>query len=379
MKQLENKIRNYIEQNGPVNFEKFMDFALYDTEYGYYTRNINGIGKSGDFYTSPAVHNAFGKTISNFILKCSTEINSSDFAIVELGSGQGYLAMDILDNLRDKHAGLYETITYYCIDKSGCNSDFSQNLLCNHKSRVRYLNNMTGLERSIRGIFISNEFFDSIPFRRFKFLNGKPYEILVTATGNDFTEILEEVGDDVLKKKMYDFSSHLAEGQQFEINTRMEDIIRNISGALVSGFILTFDYGYLQQELYNPERFSGTYRCFYNHTISENPYINIGLQDITCSIDFSSIINSGEKFGFRTMKYITQGQFLVDWGILDIIDKSPEIERAGIKNLMLPQTMGDKFKALLQYKNLKFQDSEFYPESEFRISYQSINDRLDDF
>ena len=165
--------------------------------------------------------------------------------------------------------------------------------------------------------------------------------------------------------------------KKMKVNCRYENIIKGLSDVLDSGFLLTFDYGFLQKELYNPARFNGTYRCYFKHDISETPYINIGYQDITCSVDFSSIINLGKQYGLKTMKYTTQGQFLVDWGILELIENVPEEQRTTVKNLILPQTMGDKFKVLIQLKNIKSFEPGFYPESEFKICYQCINDRIE--
>ncbi len=80
--------------------------------------------------------------------------------------------------------------------------------------------------------------------------------------------------------------------------------------------------------------------------------------------------------------YTTQGQFLIDWGILDII--SSALEKSGklkdssakeiqaIKNLFLPELMGDKFKVLIQEKNLGRELNDFYPQSPLKISFNVL-------
>lgn len=124
--------------------------------------------------------------------------------------------------------------------------------------------------------------------------------------------------------------------------------------------------------------------CYYKHTTNENPYIKIGEQDITAHVDFSNLIRVGQSFGLNTVKYTTQGQFLLDWGILDIVErysgeeKNSDISsyrnRIAIKNLFLPGMMGDRFKILIEEKNIKAKDKTFYPESNVRISFQKSTD-----
>jgi len=135
MNMLAEKIISYINKKGPITFEKFMDFALYDREYGYYTICSNKFGKSGDFYTSPTVHRAFGQVIANLITRFSESINESDIKIIELGSGSGYLALDILDTLKRNNKKLYTNINYICIDSSPSNLTKSKEFLSDHKEQ----------------------------------------------------------------------------------------------------------------------------------------------------------------------------------------------------------------------------------------------------
>ncbi|MGH7849566.1 MAG: SAM-dependent methyltransferase, partial [Thermodesulfobacteriota bacterium] len=117
----------------------------------------------------------------------------------------------------------------------------------------------------------------------------------------------------------------------------------------------------------------------YKHMIGEDPYINIGRQDITAHVDFSNLIRAGESLGLETIKYTTQGQFLIDWGVLDIMttlsgrDSSSGREARGrntaIKNLFLPGSMGSSFKVLLQAMNLDVTGQGFYPESPLKLSF----------
>ena len=118
----------------------------------------------------------------------------------------------------------------------------------------------------------------------------------------------------------------------------------------------------------------GTYRCFYRHKLNSDPYSNIGFQDITADVNFTDILKYGEKSGLRKLKYINQGQFLVDWGILDILENYTGDEyrkdRLAIKNLIMPEMMGSRFKAVLQSKNIE--TAEFYRDGELQLIKQTL-------
>ena len=55
----EAEIRQRIAARGRITFAEFMDVALYHHAGGYYVSGER-VGASGDFYTSPSVHPAFG-------------------------------------------------------------------------------------------------------------------------------------------------------------------------------------------------------------------------------------------------------------------------------------------------------------------------------
>ena len=81
------------------------------------------------------------------------------------------------------------------------------------------------------------------------------------------------------------------------------------------GLVLTFDYGYEAADLYAPWRRDGTLLCFYRQAASSDPYQRIGRQDMTASVDFTTLRRAGERAGLRTDGMTTQADFLVRLGI----------------------------------------------------------------
>jgi SAM-dependent MidA family methyltransferase len=140
------------------------------------------------------------------------------------------------------------------------------------------------------------------------------------------------------------------------VNLRIRDWLQDIGAILEKGFVFTIDYGHPEEEYYSEDRNRGTLLCYYNHEFGEDPYKNIGDQDMTSHVNFSSVKRWGEETGLKTLGYCSQGTFLLAMGIDQEIAKlaatSDEylFELGRIKKLFLPQGMGDSHKVLIQYK-----------------------------
>jgi len=102
--------------------------------------------------------------------------------------------------------------------------------------------------------------------------------------------------------------------------------------------------------------------CYYRHQIEENPYLRLGLQDITTHVDFTTLMKCGEKSGLQNDWFGEQYRFLLSAGIVEEIE---EIERSSvsdeeklrlrltIKKLILPDGgMGETFKVLIQSRGV---------------------------
>ena len=126
------------------------------------------------------------------------------------------------------------------------------------------------------------------------------------------------------------------------------------------GFVILCDYGYSRYEYYNAERDMGPLICHYRQNAHENPFINIGNQDITVSVDFSYISEIAQLSDFDLVAYTTQAQFVLSAGIIESFSIPKNIkeiqEVEGIKKLVLPSDMGEHFKTMVLAKNIKYKE-----------------------
>jgi SAM-dependent MidA family methyltransferase len=111
------------------------------------------------------------------------------------------------------------------------------------------------------------------------------------------------------------------------------------------------DYGYAQSEYYRADRRSGTLMCHYRHRAEGNPFLRLGLQDITAHVDFTAVAEAGHLAGLRLAGYTTQAHFLIGCGLdrlLAQIGVGPDSMDLllGAKQLVLPSAMGERFRVL---------------------------------
>ena len=243
-----------------------------------------------------------------------------------------------------------------------------------HRERVRWTDDLRKIERDgFCGVVIANEFLDSLPFHRLKLHGGETREVFLSLRDGEIEEVLRDPETEGLYEFSKRYLDEYVQGEEAEACLLAGKWLAEVGAALQKGFILSIDYGSLAPELYSPGRRKGTYRCFYRHELSSNPYIRVGEQDITADVNFSELIRIGDTLGLSTIKYATQGQFLVDWGILEIFktyDKPQnQGDRLAAKTLFMPEFMGRRFKVLLQSKGFQPEELEvFCKHQPFRIA-----------
>jgi len=350
---LEQRIIEKIHKEGPIAFETFMEMALYEPGLGYYASESVEIGRAGDFYTSQHLHPAFGALIGKQLEEMWEIMGKpSDFFSVEPGAGAGLMCMDIMHYLEKKE--IFHSLTYAIVEINPSVRHTQEKLLEKYQDKITWVSSIKNLG-SIKGCVLSNELLDAFPVHLIE-MEDELKEIYVVVDNGNFREMKGPPSTAALKDYLDEFSIELPEGYRTEINLRVKDWLAAVSEVLTEGFILTIDYGHPALDYYSEERNRGTLLCYHRHQFSENPYINIGNQDITAHVNFSSVKKWGEQIGFRTLGFCQQGTFLISLGIDEIIQELYNnssdylFEVAKIKRLIFPGTLGETHKVMIQFK-----------------------------
>lgn len=350
---LKEKIVNRIISEGPITFESFMDMALYDPEFGYYMTGESRIGRAGDFYTSSHVHPVFGAMIGRQIEEMWKVMGKTDkFSIVEIGAGEGYLSKDMLDSLRGGE--FYDALRYEIIERNPFAVERQKDRLSDHLDKIEWKDSIS-LLKDIKGCIISNELFDAFPVHLVR-MDRELKEVYVAADNNRLIELVDDTSTAELNQFIDEFSISLKDGYRTEINLRVKNWLDEVGALLTEGFVVTIDYGYSVRDYYSDERNRGTLMCYYRHQLRENPLENVGQQDITAHVNFSSLMKWADERGLKTVGYCSQGSFLVSLGIdeevrkLFLNSKNYFDDLSRIKKLILPQGMGDSHSVMVNYK-----------------------------
>lgn len=358
-------ILDRIGQRGPIPFADFMAACLYEPGLGYYTSPGRKVGAEGDFYTSINVHRVFGRLIAREICRMWEEMGCpASFDIVEAGAGHGQLATDVLDAVCELNSQLYEGVRLTLVEAEPSLAEVQGKLLERHLAKVSWSAPADLAEGKLRfsGCLYSNELIDSFPTHLVEMTPEGLREVFVAAEGDQFSEVLDSPSTPELEAYLSRLGITLNPGQRTEINLNAVRWLESAAASLERGFILTIDYGYLAPELYGPMRLNGTLLCYYRHTTEENPYIRVGLQDITTHVDFTTLALRGEELGLSKVWYGEQYRFLMAAGMMQELmaleaaaknEKEQIAIRISLKKLILPEGgMGDTFKVLIQAKGV---------------------------
>jgi SAM-dependent MidA family methyltransferase len=212
--------------------------------------------------------------------------------------------------------------------------------------------------RKVVGCILCNELIDNFPVHRFAIQGGRVKEVFVTSAGGTLTEVLDEPSSPRIEERLTSLGLSLPEGYRGEVNLAMEDWTGQLATALDRGFILTIDYGQLATDLYSHQNNQGTLVCYHRHVVSSDPYQHIGQQDMTCQVDFTSLMRLGDRHGLATVGYALQRQFLTNLGFSSCLDAlqtqglsaaRTALSRMAMMTLVDPNEYGD-FKVLAQAK-----------------------------
>ncbi|MDE2932919.1 MAG: SAM-dependent methyltransferase [Chloroflexota bacterium] len=283
---------------GAIPFERFMELALYHPEHGYY-RKPGRIGTAGDFLTSPVIHPMFGWAAGAWCEWVWEGLGRpSPFTIIEPGAGEGTLATSLLDWAEGRGGEFAEALRYVAIEPNARGSD----------TRIDWRDEAPPVAEA--GVVLSNELFDALPVRLFEVEGRGPVEVWVRWDGEAFVEARGGVAT----------IDGAPSAGRFEVSGRAHATMLAMCDLIERGAVLTFDYGYPEEELWADWRTQGTLLCFYRHTAHEDPYRHVGEQDLTAHVNLSELELAMELAGFTAFAPVTQAAFLTEAGLGGLVE-----------------------------------------------------------
>ena len=348
-----NAVRNTNKQ--ALTFGQFMDLALYDSEFGYYTAGTRTVGPSGDFITAPELGNLFGRTLASKLAESLSGFDSPS-NLYEFGAGSGRLAVQILHELDKLECRISE---YGIIELSPVLRNVQQNTIRQAEKhlgeKVKWYDHLP--PQGMKGIVIANEVLDAMPVELFCMEKNELLQGYVVESDTGFAlEFRNECEADFEASFAALDLPEIAQPYISELHCRAEAWLRTIANHLDCGSILITDYGFPVHEYYHSERSQGTLMCHRRHHVLYDPLSYIGCQDITAHINFSNLARIAVESGMEVNGFTSFAAFLVDAGIeCGELKNRSEIEKGQMLNefitLVTPSEMGEIFKVIEFTKN----------------------------
>ncbi len=341
---------------GWLSFSRFMEQALYAPKLGYYAAGARKFGAAGDFVTAPEMTVLFARALA---VQVKQILRSSAPQILEVGAGSGRLAADLLSEL--EHLGCLPE-RYLILDLSADLRERQQQTLLRAvphlADRVAWLDR---LPESFSGVVIGNELLDAMPVH---VVAWREHGIAERGVGlnqaGSFAWVERPASGELLvRAEAIGHRYQLPPGFESEICLAAPAWAAEWGSILEKGALLLIDYGFPQREFYHPQRGRGTLMCHYRHHSHPDPFYLPGLQDITAHVDFTAVIAAAHPAGLELLGYTSQGQFLLNCGILDRLgeisaDSVDYIRAAGAVNkLLMPHEMGELFKVIALGRGLE--------------------------
>lgn len=327
-----------------MTFRDFMESALYDPDKGFYSLRE----PTADFYTAPELTPLLGQILAEEVSERLDRLAArrvpEPYFLVEMGSGTGLLARQILYHLRSFRPDLLARVRYALVERSEgalLESLVALNpVLAGCGARVLGFSRLQDLP-SVHGIFFSNELVDSLPCHLLRKHHGKVREVYMRGGVQELGPLSSPRLGPVATR----IEELLEEGETHAVSLEAMDWIREVAGKMLSGTLLTIDYGNRTLE---PVRRG--LKTFFRHTLAEDPSARPGLQDLSCPADFEALIAEGERVDLKLESYASLSSYLIGRGILERLPKE-YAERNRAKTLFHPEGMGEAFKVLIQYKS----------------------------
>jgi SAM-dependent MidA family methyltransferase len=292
----------------------------------------------------------FGRCLASQSAEVLEAIGGGD--ILEIGAGTGALAEDILNALAEINC-LPEH--YWILETSPDLRDRQRDRLARLppllNDKIQWIDRPP--EEGWSGVLIANEVMDALPVARLRGSDSGLHEIGVTCSAGELREVARPASA-TLKSLIQQRDIALEEGQEAEVCPSLPGWISSVTASLTRGVVLLMDYGESRQRLYTHDRRRGTLVAFHRHRQHTDPYINLGLQDLTAWVDFTAVAEAAVASELTVEGYTTQSCFLLANGfeqhlarVRDALDSAREpLAARSAMRLVLPNDMGECFKCI---------------------------------
>jgi SAM-dependent MidA family methyltransferase len=287
--------------------------------------------------------------------------------VVEAGAHDGQLATDILRWLRSHRRDLSSVLQYWIIEPSSFRQTSQRAKLSEFASQVRWAQDFNQLPPSPWRVIFCNELLDAMPCHRLAWDARRQtwleWGVMWERERFCWTQLPLVDSAGVTSRACRSAQAWnlppallhvLPDGFTVEISLAAEDWWGQAAACLASssGYLMTIDYGFTEEERLTSGRQHGTLRGYVRHQLADDPLICIGEQDLTANVDFTALCRIGLAANLNIDTFSTQSQFLTRLAG-EVVDASPieqswsPSQRRQFMTLIHPEHLGRAFRVLV--------------------------------
>jgi SAM-dependent MidA family methyltransferase len=328
-------VRRAIADNGGwLPFDRYMALALYAPGLGYYTNPGRTFGQlpagGSDYVTAPELSPFFGRALARQLAQVLDACGVDE--VWEFGAGSGALAETLLDALGAR------VRRYAIVDVSGALRERQRARLARFADRVAWLD---ALPDAFSAAVLGNEVLDAMPVQLLHWDGERWLERGVTDVHGAFV-----FADRPTELRPPFVPDGLEPDTTTELHTQACAFVATLVERLVRGAAFLVDYGFPEAEYYHAQRRSGTLVCHRAHRVDADPLEGVGTKDITAHVDFTALALAAQDAGAEIVGYTSQARFLVNCGLVELLEGASLADTANAHKLLAEHEMGELFKVL---------------------------------
>ena len=310
MTPLQKEIADRIRASGPMPFAAFMQMALYDSRFGYYSSGAQRTGWRGHFITSPELDPSFGtlwaRAFREIWIACGSPEN---FEIVEIGPGEGGFARSVLDAADE---GFGRAITYRMVERTPLVRERQHDRF---GDRVVWTASITELPGMTHGCIFANEVLDNLPVHLVEMHDGQVVEVCVGETDGELHFVNRPPSNPELANFLDRTGVQLQDGNRIEVTLAAESLIARAANSLEAGAIVMVDYG---MNAADEARRGGTLASYSSSGADTDVLERPGERDITAHANWTSATNALTRAGWESIGPVRQREVLLSLGARDL-------------------------------------------------------------
>lgn len=305
--------------DGAITLARYMAFALYHPDHGYYQQARPGPGRSGDFLTSPEASPYFGLTVARQMIEVWDRLGQPDaWEIREYGAGHGVLAYDILAGISHDAPEAIDALRYRMVESNPYRREDAMAAMTEAGLADRvHISDPNDPLPDFTGVLLGNEVADAFPAHRLFVQDGQLREMYVveTAEGGFGWQAGDRSAEVADLPKIEMIGRALPDGAILDVSPAAAIWFQQVAAQIERGLALIIDYGYPAETLFTAHRLEGTLRVYRGQQVSDDPFVEPGRHDLTVHVDFSALQRAGERAGLKPAGFTNQGDFLAQLGM----------------------------------------------------------------